>query len=672
MFHPKYRPDIDGLRAVAVISVVIYHAFPSLIKGGFIGVDIFFVISGYLISTIIFKSLDQGTFSLLEFYKRRAKRILPSLFIVLITCLLFGWFVLLADEFNQLAKHVLGGSTFVSNLILWGESGYFDASSETKPLLHLWSLGIEEQFYIFWPIILLVIRPKKFGLISTILVVLALSFSYSYWTSKVDPVAAFYSPLARSWELMFGCVIAWLNVYKSRIGKFNLPAISNNFISLLGFSMITYGFLEIDKDTSGFPGIWALLPVIGTSIIIFSGPDSFLNKTILSHKALIQIGLISYPLYLWHWPILTYLRVINSNEPPHYIVRVLAVIASVIIAWLTVEIVEKPIRNSTEPLNSAFLSMLILGIPILGSTGFYFMNKDIYSSHNFETRLVKRSNFEHGIGYSLKWFKGKEDWLFLGNAYDNTIAKLKGALVPSKSEIISLRDKFTDIARTSAKYNTKVVLFIGPDKPTIYPEYLPEEVKPNSIRYLDFYLKELNTIANLTVYDPTVILRSAKSPHNLLYWKSDTHWNQKGALVAFQGFTQLLNIPDSKVNFVSRKSRKGDLIDMSQNQNLSYQTDYCYKIVFNNTQLDRAKLPCKIMEFGEIEEVTNNNAPDNRYVWIVGDSYSSLLRDYFNNTFKKVRYVGHWVDNLHTLPKELDAADNKPDLIVIEKVERSF
>jgi len=149
--YPKYRPDIDGLRAVAVLAVVAFHAFPSWVRGGFIGVDVFFVISGYLISNIIFENLDRGTFNFREFYARRIKRIFPSLLLVLITCLSFGWFALLSDEYTQLAKHVAAGTGFVSNYILWNEAGYFDNSVETKPLLHLWSLGIEEQFYIAWP-----------------------------------------------------------------------------------------------------------------------------------------------------------------------------------------------------------------------------------------------------------------------------------------------------------------------------------------------------------------------------------------------------------------------------------------------------------------------------------------------------------------------------------------
>jgi peptidoglycan/LPS O-acetylase OafA/YrhL len=159
--HPKYRPDIDGLRAIAVLSVIGFHAFPEWIKGGFIGVDIFFVISGYLISTIIIENLKNDSFSFVDFYSRRIRRIFPALLLVLIASYAVGWFTLLAEEYAQLGKHIAAGAGFVSNLVLWNESGYFDAASDTKPLLHLWSLGVEEQFYVIWPLLMWITWKRK-------------------------------------------------------------------------------------------------------------------------------------------------------------------------------------------------------------------------------------------------------------------------------------------------------------------------------------------------------------------------------------------------------------------------------------------------------------------------------------------------------------------------------
>lgn len=318
--HPKYRPDIDGLRAVAVLAVVAFHAFPNWLKGGFIGVDVFFVISGYLISTIIFENLDKGAFSFSEFYARRIGRIFPALILVLVACFTFGWFALLADEFEQLGKHIAAGAGFVSNLVLWSEAGYFDNSAETKPLLHLWSLGIEEQFYIFWPLFLWFAWKRKFNLLTITILVATISFILNINGVKQDTVATFYSPQTRFWELLSGSLLAWITLYKKSSyqraklkidgwlaniiyreqTKCNGKALSN-VLSFLGFILLAYGFLNINKELS-FPGKWALVPVFGSVLIIAAGSKSWVNQIILSNKVLVWFGLISFPLYLWHWP----------------------------------------------------------------------------------------------------------------------------------------------------------------------------------------------------------------------------------------------------------------------------------------------------------------------------------------------------------------------------------
>ena len=205
-----YRPDIDGLRAFAVLSVVAYHAFPETVKGGFIGVDVFFVISGYLIGGIILRDLERGSFSFWNFYSRRIRRIFPALIVVLAGALSFGWFALLPDEYKALGKHVLGGSTFVSNFVLWREAGYFDVEAKAKPLLHLWSLGIEEQFYIFFPLLLWFCFRKKLRISFLIPVLLFVSFCFNIYLHNSDRTADFYSPLTRVWELFAGVVCAML------------------------------------------------------------------------------------------------------------------------------------------------------------------------------------------------------------------------------------------------------------------------------------------------------------------------------------------------------------------------------------------------------------------------------------------------------------------------------
>lgn len=389
--HPKYRPDIDGLRAVSVLAVVIFHAFPELLKGGFIGVDVFFVISGYLISTILFENLAKGTFSFTEFYARRIKRIFPALFLVLITCFVIGWFTLPAAEFKQLGKHILSGAGFLSNITLWNEAGYFDTSAEVKPLLHLWSLGIEEQFYFFWPIILWICWKQKLNLLAITVLFIAISFYLNVTGIRNDQVATFYSPQTRFWELLCGSLLAWLTLYKREaftsfaakfdlwIASFNRSANNQNnkntlanFLSIFGLILLVYGFLRINKELS-FPGKWALVPVLASVFLISAGTKAWVNQHVLSHRIVVWFGLISFPLYLWHWPLLSFARIIDS-EIPSVTVRLLAVILSVLLAWLTYRFIETPIRTANH--NKIKVSVLVILVTIAGAMGLVTFLKD--------------------------------------------------------------------------------------------------------------------------------------------------------------------------------------------------------------------------------------------------------------------------------------------------------
>lgn len=358
--HPDYRPDIDGLRAVAILSVVGFHAFPENLAGGFIGVDIFFVISGFLISTIIFSNVEGRSFSLIRFYDRRIRRICPALVLVMLSCLSVGWFALLADEYMQLGKHVAGASLFVSNFILWGESGYFDVAAETKPMLHLWSLAIEEQFYIAWPLLTLIAwRMGRHFLLLALIIALA-SFATGIYLIANDPTAAFYSPAARFWELMAGSVLAYLALHQPR-----LTAQRPNTQSILGLAAIATGLCLVTKDTA-FPGWWALLPTLGAFLLISAGQRAWINANLLSSKILVGVGLISYPLYLWHWPLLSFSRIVTGREASLSL-RIAAVALSALLAWLTYRLVEHPIRFGPRRRQKALL--LIVAMALVGLAG---------------------------------------------------------------------------------------------------------------------------------------------------------------------------------------------------------------------------------------------------------------------------------------------------------------
>jgi len=335
-FHPAYRADIDGLRAVAVLSVVGYHAFPQVFSGGFIGVDIFFVISGYLITLIIVNGIEKHAFSYAGFYLRRIRRIFPSLLAMMISTLAIGWFVLLPEEYERLGRHVAAGAAFLSNFILWKEIGYFDASASSKPLLHLWSLAIEEQFYLLWPFLLVLVRSKR-GFLATTLAVGALSFALNVYLSSHDVGAAFYWPASRFWELMGGGALAYAATYRPEILK---PFRHGR--SVLGAALIALGLLLINENRA-FPGWWALLPVIGAMLLISAGPEGAVNRGLLARGAMVWFGLISYPLYLWHWPALSLAAIVADGKPGPAVRLALCALA-VALAWASYRFIERPLR----------------------------------------------------------------------------------------------------------------------------------------------------------------------------------------------------------------------------------------------------------------------------------------------------------------------------------------
>lgn len=330
-----YRPDIDGLRALAVAAVVVYHAFPTALRGGFVGVDVFFVISGFLISSIIFDRLSAGTFTIGDFYVRRIRRILPALLVVVLLVLGFGYFVLIEDEYAQLGKHVASAMLFISNITLYRESGYFDLSGDTKPLLHLWSLGVEEQFYLIWPLLVAFFWRRRWPVAGLLIGMALLSFAANLLLMRADPSAAFFWPISRFWELMGGAALA--HTMRSR----KLAGLTHAR-GALGLGMIAVAVVFFNGRMA-FPGWAAVLPVVGTMLVISAGPSAWTNRYLLAARPVVFLGLISYPLYLWHWPLLSYAHIIEDRTPLGT-TRLCLLVAAVVLAWLTYVIVEKPLR----------------------------------------------------------------------------------------------------------------------------------------------------------------------------------------------------------------------------------------------------------------------------------------------------------------------------------------
>ena len=363
-------PNIQGMRALAVLSVAAFHAFPALLPGGFIGVDVFFVISGYLISGILLRDLAAGSFRLGDFYARRIRRIFPALLVVLAACLGFGYLALLPEELAQLGTHTAGGAGFLANVMLWREAGYFDHSAATKPLLHLWSLGVEEQFYIVWPLLLFSLWQQRRYLLPALLLLAGGSFAYNLATMHSNPVAAFYSPLSRFWELAVGGLLAYWHL---PAGEQTQGGIRRHFNgrAAAGLTAVLAAACLLTQDLP-FPGYWALLPVGGAALLIAAGPRAMFNRSLLSHPVMVWLGGISYPFYLWHWPLLSYAYILQSGQPGAAL-RVAALGAALLLAWLTQAMVEKPLRCAPSRLVPYGLAACLA---LVGLTGFHLYRAD--------------------------------------------------------------------------------------------------------------------------------------------------------------------------------------------------------------------------------------------------------------------------------------------------------
>jgi peptidoglycan/LPS O-acetylase OafA/YrhL len=349
----RYRPEIDGLRAIAVLSVVAFHAFPAWIPGGFVGVDVFFVISGLLITSILIKQHPASRFSFADFYSRRARRILPALCLVLLACLAFGAVALLPDEFANLGRHMAAAAAFAANLSFWQESGYFAPASEFQPLLHLWSLGIEEQFYLVWPVVLYFAWRRKYNVLHIVVFLTAASFAANLVLTHLDATAAFYFPLSRFWELGLGCCLAVLA--SGSHGRTLLSPRVSRYTPAIGAALIALSLFLFNRKTA-FPGVAAVVPTLGALAILIPGEDSWFRNRVLASRPLVFIGLISYPLYLWHWPILSFEAILRSGTP-HPIYRLVAVLLSLLFATLTYQYLELPIRHR----RSTFVGLALAG-----------------------------------------------------------------------------------------------------------------------------------------------------------------------------------------------------------------------------------------------------------------------------------------------------------------------
>ena len=389
----SYRPEIDGLRALAVLPVMLFHAGVEFFSGGYVGVDVFFVISGFLITTIIYREVCKGEFTYLNFYERRARRIFPVLYFVIFVSIIPAWFILIPSDFSDFSENIIGVVTFSSNIILWLQSDYFAQTAELKPLLHTWSLAVEEQYYVFFPLLLLFLyRYFKNHIFHLLTFILLLSLMLSHWGAFNKPTANYYLLPTRAWELLIGSIVALLHTSSIWNKIDNTLYKHSNLLSLLGLTLIIVPMLTFDRNTP-FPSLWAVIPTFGSALfILFSKPDTFAYKA-LSHKLFVGIGLISYSAYLWHQPVYAFTRQQSLWEISNLVMG-FAFGLSLFLAYLSWKFVEQPFRNKTKVSTRNIWFMSFIGglLLILFST-FSLINNGFENRFTLNLPLTK-SNFD--------------------------------------------------------------------------------------------------------------------------------------------------------------------------------------------------------------------------------------------------------------------------------------
>ena len=527
----KYRPEIDGLRAIAVVSVILFHSGYTFLAGGYFGVDIFFVISGYLITTIISSEIAADKFSLRNFYERRARRILPALFLVVLCCIPFAWLFLLPYEMKDFAESIFTVATFSSNILFWSESGYFARASETKPLLHTWSLAIEEQYYLVFPLFLLLLN--RFRRISTFYVLIGLTFAsliYAQVKFQSDPSGAFFLILPRCWELLVGSIAALVHI---KFGRHLFRSSIRSGLSFLGFFFILIGVFGVIEPSENWNFV-PIIPVIGAFLIlIFAQKDNGVGH-ILGLGMFVGIGLISYSSYLWHQPILAFSRILGGDEVTLKFAPLL-ILATFIFAYLSWRFIEGPFRDNkiVSPAKFSFFT-----IPIFFLFLIFGVIGNVYEG--FSHRLTSTSfDFKGDIGHQ---------------GYFNKVFKEYSVCKPVV--VAQSAQKWGDYFRCAQSKTLKEsnVILIGDSHAEHLFLGIAEELSDDNVVY---YSKD----AFASVYEPEFaeifeVLENAKSTELIVL---SMHWVKKvKAIPSDKSFQE--NIEDT-LNFFVRNSDNVVLLD---------------------------------------------------------------------------------------------------------------
>lgn len=438
----KYRAEIDGLRALAVIPVILFHAGFELFSGGFVGVDIFFVISGYLITTILIEDIENKRFNIFNFYEKRARRILPALFFIMLVCIPFAWMLMLPNQMKDFSQSLIAVSLFISNILFWRKSNYFDTSVELKPLLHTWSLAIEEQYYLLFPIFLILAwRFGKNKVFWMIVVMAAISLMLSEWGWRNKSTANFYLAPTRAWELFSGSITAFI-VQKDGVKN-------NNPLALLGLAAIVFSIFSYDKSTP-FPSVYTLVPVVGVVLLILYANEKTLVARIFKIKALVGLGLISYSAYLWHQPLFSFTRIKLLEHPSQLLMLSLSAL-SIMLAYFSWSYVEKPFRNK-EKINRVFIFRLsFIGLILFSTFGFYGNLNEGYKSRLDDEIIAQRlyneeTKFEVDSHAKTEFSNdNRKKILIIGDSYAKDV--IEGLVTTFENEINSFDIVFRKASR---------------------------------------------------------------------------------------------------------------------------------------------------------------------------------------------------------------------------------
>ena len=504
----NYRPEIDGLRAIAVSAVILYHSkiplfgIRNFFGGGFIGVDIFFVISGYLITSIILKELSiKGSFSFKHFYERRIRRILPVLLFVMLVSLIFAWMYLLPSNFVDFSKSIIYSIIFISNIFFYNSGQEYDAESGLfVPFLHTWSLSVEEQFYILFPIILfLIFKFFKKYLIHFLVFSFLISFVSANWYSLNYPAISFYFIHTRMWELLAGSLLAYFKIKKSHPSKNTVLSLT---LPSVGILFIIFPILLFNNNTL-HPSLYTLVPVIGVSLIIWFASENELITKILSSRLFVGVGLISYSLYLWHYPIFAFGRITYFFQD-NFIMELLSGPLILILSICSYYLIEKPFRNKKYKFKKIFI-LLLLSIIILISSASLIINQN-----GFEKRVPKmfRANLE---------YKGVAD--YVKNVNSQKIVLLGDSHAEALS--IPLNKKIKENNLSLFRFGTRMYIENFKQKNERFNDrYLEDNknidnfFKNNSNLIVVFHQRWTNQIGHIYFYNNNQVTKSTNLNHN--------------------------------------------------------------------------------------------------------------------------------------------------------------